>query len=67
VGKTVGEPSPVFTALLDNVASRAGHVKVRIGGNSQENSELVATLPDGVILQKADSAVSINNATNPSS
>jgi hypothetical protein len=31
---------------------RAGHVKIRVGGNSQEDAQLVDSLPDGRILAK---------------
>ena len=40
---------------MANIQQRAGHVKVRIGGNTQETAVLVDSTPDGRIIEKAPS------------
>lgn len=45
---------------MQNIASRAGWVQVRVGGNTQENAELVPFLPNGTFLAK-----DLNNTSNP--
>ena len=37
---------------MANIVERTGWVQVRVGGNTQENAELVPSLPDGTILAK---------------
>jgi hypothetical protein len=37
---------------MSNIVERAGSVKVRIGGNTQESATLVQSTPDGRILEK---------------
>jgi hypothetical protein len=37
---------------MSNIVERAGHVVVRIGGNTQETAMLVQSTPDGRILEK---------------
>ncbi len=45
---------------MANLVERVGWVQVRIGGNSQENAELVASLPNGAMLAK-----DTNNTSGP--
>ncbi|KIY61845.1 glycoside hydrolase family 79 protein [Cylindrobasidium torrendii FP15055 ss-10] len=49
-----------FLNLMSNLVKRAGEVRVRVGGNTQETAKLVDTLPDGKMLAK-----DIENASNP--
>ncbi|KAI0031066.1 hypothetical protein K488DRAFT_52875 [Vararia minispora EC-137] len=54
---------PTFLNLMANLAQRAGWVRVRVGGNSQETAELKTTLAgysEGTILAK-----DTGNTTNP--
>lgn len=48
--------------LMANLVERVGWVQVRVGGNSQENAELVASLPNGTMLAK-----DLNNLSGPTS
>jgi hypothetical protein len=41
-----------FLNLMSNIVARTGHVKVRVGGNSQEEATLVDSLDNGKILEK---------------
>jgi len=45
---------------MANIAQRAGGVRIRIGGNTQETAVLVASTPDGRILEK-----NLTGVTNP--
>ena len=47
---------------MANIVERAGWVQVRVGGNTQENAELVPSLPNGTILAK-----DYSNASGPTS
>jgi hypothetical protein len=38
---------------MANIQQRAGHVMVRIGGNTQETAVLVDSTPDGKVIEKA--------------
>ncbi|KAJ3821688.1 hypothetical protein F5880DRAFT_1580313 [Lentinula raphanica] len=49
-----------FLNLLATISQRAGAVRVRIGGNSQDTASQVATLDDGKVLEK-----DLGGATNP--
>ncbi|KAI9461990.1 hypothetical protein BJY52DRAFT_1147038 [Lactarius psammicola] len=51
-----------FLNLMANIVERVGWVQVRVGGNSQENAELVASLPNGTMLAK-----DTNNTSGPTS
>ena len=44
---------------MSNLQERAGSVMVRVGGNTQEQAQLVPSTPDGRILEK-DKAGSFN-------
>jgi hypothetical protein len=37
---------------MSNIASRAGHVRVRVGGNTQDFATLVDSLADGKMMEK---------------
>ncbi|TBU60015.1 hypothetical protein BD310DRAFT_947603 [Dichomitus squalens] len=54
-----------FLNLLATVADRAGSVRVRVGGNSQETATLVGSLPNNSMIEKAASAVVSNSRTYP--
>lgn len=43
---------------MANMQQRAGRVRVRVGGNTQETATLVDSLPDGKALQKDISGAS---------
>ena len=47
---------------MANLVERAGWVQVRVGGNTQENAELVSSLPNGTMLAKDN-----NNTSGPTS
>jgi len=49
-----------FLNLMANIVARAGWVQVRVGGNSQDTAELVASLPNGTVIAK-----DLNNTSNP--
>lgn len=49
-----------FLNLLATVAERAGSVRIRVGGNTQEYATLVDSLPDYEIIAKDKSS-----STNP--
>lgn len=49
-----------FLNLLATVADRAGSVRIRVGGNTQETATLVDSLPDYEIIAKDK-----EDATNP--
>lgn len=52
---------------MANIKERAGWVEVRVGGNSQEEAELVAldSFPNGVIISKDTANVSGTTNTPP--
>lgn len=58
VGKSKSELNPIFVRLLSHVAQRAGHVKIRVGGNSQEGSVIVEPNAIDGLVQKEEDAVS---------
>jgi hypothetical protein len=41
-----------FLNLMANLRQRAGSVKVRVGGNTQDTATLVDSTPDGSALEK---------------
>ncbi|KAG6848315.1 hypothetical protein H0H93_001260 [Arthromyces matolae] len=49
-----------FLNLMANIQQRAGEVRIRVGGNTQETAVLVESTPDGRIIEK-----DINGASNP--
>ncbi|KAJ7661951.1 glycoside hydrolase family 79 protein [Mycena polygramma] len=56
-----------FLNLMANIQQRAGSVRVRVGGNSQESAALVAAadIPNGKILQKNLTGVTGTTQTPP--
>jgi hypothetical protein len=38
--------------LLSNVAERAGHVNIRVGGNTQDTAVFVSSIADGHAIEK---------------
>ncbi|KAF8837650.1 hypothetical protein BDN67DRAFT_1071283 [Paxillus ammoniavirescens] len=50
-----------FLNLMSNIRERAGEVRIRVGGNTQETATLVDSLPGGVMIMKAE--VDPNNPT----
>jgi hypothetical protein len=52
VGKNLQSLWPAFLNLMGQIRHRAGHVVVRLGGNSQERATLVTKTSDGSILEK---------------
>ncbi|KAH9061953.1 hypothetical protein EDB87DRAFT_1716698 [Lactarius vividus] len=51
-----------FLNLMANLVERVGWVQIRVGGNSQENAELVENLPNGAMFAK-----DTNNTSNSTS
>lgn len=47
-----------FLNLLAAVVERAGSVRIRVGGNTQETATLVDSLADNAMIEKAKSAPS---------
>lgn len=47
-----------FLNLLASVVDRAGRVRVRVGGNTQETATLVDSLPDDAMIAKDKQASS---------
>ena len=43
---------------MANLQQRSGQVQIRVGGNTQDTAVLVASTPDGKILEKDTSGVS---------
>ena len=58
VGKNSTLLQVPFLNLMANIQQRAGSVVVRVGGNTQETAQLVASTPDGKILEKDIQGVS---------
>ncbi|KAJ3856578.1 glycoside hydrolase family 79 protein [Lentinula lateritia] len=54
-----------FLNLLATIAQRAGAVRVRVGGNSQDTASEVSTLDDGKVLEKDLSGVTNPTETPP--
>ncbi|TBU40507.1 hypothetical protein BD309DRAFT_870161 [Dichomitus squalens] len=63
IGKNSSFIQVPFLNLLATVADRAGSVRVRVGGNSQETATLVGGLPNNSMIEKAASAVVSNSRT----
>lgn len=53
LGKNASVLQVPFLNLMANIQQRAGHVKVRIGGNTQETAVLVDSTPDEKVIEKA--------------
>ncbi|KAF8888693.1 hypothetical protein CPB85DRAFT_1334395 [Mucidula mucida] len=49
-----------FLNLMANIQQRAGSVRIRVGGNTQETAKFVDTLPDGKMISK-----DISSSSNP--
>lgn len=49
-----------FLNLMATIRDRAGHVRVRVGGNTQESAVLVDSLADGKMIEKG---VDVSNPT----
>ncbi|KAH9177916.1 hypothetical protein EDB89DRAFT_1292020 [Lactarius sanguifluus] len=62
LGKNSSYLQVPFLNLMANIVERVGWVQVRVGGNSQENAELVASIPNGAMLAK-----DTNNTSGPTS
>ncbi|KAF8217162.1 glycoside hydrolase family 79 protein [Mycena galopus ATCC 62051] len=54
-----------FLNLMANLQQRAGSVRIRVGGNTQETAKLVDELPDNRVLQKNLTAVFGPTSTPP--
>ncbi|KAI0052506.1 glycoside hydrolase family 79 protein [Auriscalpium vulgare] len=67
LGKNSSLINVPFLNLMANVKERAGWVQVRVGGNTQENAELVAagTLPNNSILAKDYSSTFTATGSHP--
>ncbi|KAJ7884885.1 hypothetical protein B0H13DRAFT_2666945 [Mycena leptocephala] len=67
LGKNATHIQVPFLNLMANIQQRAGAVRVRVGGNSQESATLVpaASIPDGKILQKNLTGVTGTTQTPP--
>ncbi|TBU60021.1 hypothetical protein BD310DRAFT_357271 [Dichomitus squalens] len=60
IGKNASFIQVPFLNLLATVADRAGRVRIRVGGNTQETATLVDSLPDNEMIAKDKT-----DATNP--
>ncbi|KAI0354194.1 hypothetical protein OH77DRAFT_1426226 [Trametes cingulata] len=56
IGKNASFIQVPFLNMLSAVVERAGRVRIRVGGNTQETATLVDSLPDNAIIEKAKSA-----------
>jgi hypothetical protein len=67
VGKNATFIQVPFLNLMANIQQRAGSVRIRVGGNSQESATLVAAsaIQDGRILQKNLTGVTGTTQTPP--
>ncbi|KAJ7884879.1 glycoside hydrolase family 79 protein [Mycena leptocephala] len=67
LGKNATHIQVPFLNLMANIQQRAGSVRVRVGGNSQESATLVpaSSIPDGKILQKNLTGVTGTTQTPP--
>ncbi|KAI9454225.1 hypothetical protein BJY52DRAFT_765579 [Lactarius psammicola] len=65
LGKNSSYIQVPFLNLMANIVERVGWVQVRVGGNSQEDAELVASLPNGAMLAKDTSNISDLTSTPP--
>ncbi|KAF7325829.1 Glyco-hydro-79C domain-containing protein [Mycena kentingensis (nom. inval.)] len=54
-----------FLNLMANIQQRAGYVRVRVGGNSQESAKMTDVLPDGRVLAKNLTGVTGTTQTPP--
>ncbi|EIN05129.1 glycoside hydrolase family 79 protein [Punctularia strigosozonata HHB-11173 SS5] len=54
-----------FLNLMSNLATRGGHVNVRVGGNTQDFATLVDSLADGKMMEKDLEGVSNPTQTPP--
>ncbi|TFY66769.1 hypothetical protein EVG20_g4322, partial [Dentipellis fragilis] len=54
-----------FLNLMANIKERAGNVRVRVGGNTQESAELVPSLANNSIISKDYAAVTGTTNTPP--
>ncbi|KAF8064391.1 glycoside hydrolase family 79 protein [Lyophyllum atratum] len=61
LGKNSSVLQVPFLNLMANIQQRAGRVYIRVGGNTQETAVLVASTPDGRILEK--DTVGVKNPT----
>jgi hypothetical protein len=52
VGKNSTLIQVPFLNLMANLIKRSGVVKIRVGGNTQENAVLVDSLDNGKVLEK---------------
>ncbi|KAF7321151.1 Glyco-hydro-79C domain-containing protein [Mycena chlorophos] len=67
LGKNSTQLQVPFLNLMANIVQRAGSVRIRVGGNSQESATLVeaADIPNGRILQKNLTGVTGTTQTPP--
>lgn len=49
-----------FLNLMANLRERAGSVRIRVGGNTQDTATMVSSTPDGAALEK-----DVINTSNP--
>ncbi|KAI0830341.1 glycoside hydrolase superfamily [Trametes gibbosa] len=62
IGKNSSFIQVPFLNLLAAVVERAGSVRIRVGGNTQETATLVDKLPDNAMIEKTQSADSSTKA-----
>ncbi|KAJ3568101.1 hypothetical protein NP233_g5936 [Leucocoprinus birnbaumii] len=60
LGKNASYIQVPFLNLMANIAQRAGGVRIRVGGNTQETATVVPSIPNGLILAK-----NLTGVTNP--
>ncbi|KAF9003830.1 hypothetical protein BDZ89DRAFT_967337 [Hymenopellis radicata] len=60
VGKNSSYIAVPFLNLMANIQQRAGYIRIRVGGNTQETAKFVDTLPDGKMINK-----DVGSSSNP--
>ncbi|KAJ6513514.1 hypothetical protein DFH09DRAFT_999118 [Mycena vulgaris] len=65
LGKNSTQLQVAFLNLMANIQQRAGFVRIRVGGNTQEGAKLVDSLPDNRIIQKNMTGITGTTNTPP--
>ncbi|KAJ7464342.1 hypothetical protein FB451DRAFT_1138730 [Mycena latifolia] len=65
LGKNSTQLQVAFLNLMANLQQRAGSVRIRVGGNTQESAKLVDSLPDNRIILKNQTGVTGTTNTPP--
>ncbi|TFK68765.1 glycoside hydrolase family 79 protein [Pluteus cervinus] len=66
IGRNSTHFFPPFLNFVGNIVERAGRIRIRLGGNTQEFAALVDSLPGGHAVAKAVGAAAQNPTLTPS-